>query len=181
MSSITLAVKSASGGEASVSIAPTATIAELKASLGEQTGAEGFRLIFGGKILKDEQTVSDCGLEDGHAIHSVGGKARAAAAAAAPASSAAGAAAPEAAAAAAAAAAAPPAPAPSPSPAAAAATTAAPAANIQLEEALYRMQLVDDAAKRRTCLSTLVKIVSNVVEHPHEEKYRRVKVGYYYY
>ena len=47
-----------------------------------------------------------------------------------------------------------------------------------LEEALDKLQTQQpDEDKRRTCLSTLVKVVENIVSHPTEEKFRRINMA----
>ncbi|AMD20280.1 HDL464Wp [Eremothecium sinecaudum] len=56
-----------------VKIEPSSTVAELKEEIHNASGiaAENQRLIYSGKILKDDQTVESYKIVDGHAVHMV--------------------------------------------------------------------------------------------------------------
>ncbi|KAJ8501357.1 hypothetical protein OPV22_011909 [Ensete ventricosum] len=72
---VTVHVRSSSGSKFSVQTALDSTVAALKASLVEKCNipAEQQRLIYKGRILKDEQTLESYGLESDHTIHLVRG------------------------------------------------------------------------------------------------------------
>ena len=73
---LTVKIKPTSGAVPfEVSIAPGATIAELKeavaAQLGEEGGGAGVRLIYRGQILKDAQSLDSYGVGHEHVVHMV--------------------------------------------------------------------------------------------------------------
>ncbi|SCW03297.1 LAFE_0G07338g1_1 [Lachancea fermentati] len=69
---ITIHVKSGQN-KWDVSVEPSSSVAELKEAISKvsEIPAENQRLIFSGKILKDDQSVESYKIEDGHAIHLV--------------------------------------------------------------------------------------------------------------
>lgn len=73
---IKLTLRQNSGSQFDVEVDPTATIKELKQACQDGAGmpADEMRLIFKGKILKDEQTLTDYKIENGCTIHLVKGK-----------------------------------------------------------------------------------------------------------
>ncbi|KAI9205427.1 uncharacterized protein BJ171DRAFT_598531 [Polychytrium aggregatum] len=82
MAVITVHIKSSNDNKFPVSVDSDAAVSELKAKIAEQlastpnpTPAESLRLIFAGRVLKDEQTLSECKVADGHTIHMVRGNA----------------------------------------------------------------------------------------------------------
>ncbi|KAJ0398917.1 hypothetical protein P43SY_005275 [Pythium insidiosum] len=70
---ITLKVRTLDQRTYSISIATDASVPELKAVVAEETGVvlPRQRLIFRGKVLKNEEKISTYALEDGHVIHLV--------------------------------------------------------------------------------------------------------------
>ncbi|XP_064953880.1 ubiquitin domain-containing protein DSK2a-like isoform X1 [Musa acuminata AAA Group] len=72
---VTVHVRSSSGSKFSVQTALDSTVAALKAALVEKCNipVEQQRLIYKGRILKDEQTLESYGLESDHTIHLVRG------------------------------------------------------------------------------------------------------------
>jgi len=80
---IKIVVRQSSGDQFEVEIAPKATVEELKKACAEKQtamAAEEMRLIFKGKILKDEMTLDEYKITDGLTIHLVKGKSAGAAA-----------------------------------------------------------------------------------------------------
>ena len=78
---IKVIVRQSSGDQFDVEIAPNASVKELKDLCAEkQTAmtAEDMRLIFKGKILKDELTLDEYKIQDGLTVHLVKGKSSAA-------------------------------------------------------------------------------------------------------
>jgi ubiquilin len=71
MTEITFNIKPQAGGDDfSVTITQESTVAQLKDQINEKTsiGKEHMRLIFKGRILKDEQTLSEAKLEAGMTV-----------------------------------------------------------------------------------------------------------------
>ncbi|KJE91625.1 ubiquitin family protein [Capsaspora owczarzaki ATCC 30864] len=97
---VTVTIKASTGSKITVTVddPATHTILKVKQEVAPQVSLEPsqIRLIYSGRILKDEDTVASYGIKDGHSIHLVKSAAPAAAGGAAP-SSPAGAAAPAAA------------------------------------------------------------------------------------
>ena len=74
---IKISIKQSSGDTFDVEVAPEATVLELKtecATKMETMKAEEMRLIYKGKILKDEQTLDSYKITDGMVVHLVKGK-----------------------------------------------------------------------------------------------------------
>lgn len=73
--SITITVKSSGDVRHELAVSPSNTIAEVKVIVAETTGvpAERQRLIYSGKVLKDNETVQSYNILDGNAIHLVKG------------------------------------------------------------------------------------------------------------
>ena len=74
---IKISIKQSSGDTFEVEVAPEASVLELKtecASKMESMKAEEMRLIYKGKILKDEQTLDSYKITDGMVVHLVKGK-----------------------------------------------------------------------------------------------------------
>ena len=73
MSEVTLTIKQKSGDEFSITVKDTATIKEVKEACVElaKLPLEDIRLIFKGKILKDEMTLSEYKIENGLTVHLV--------------------------------------------------------------------------------------------------------------
>lgn len=74
---IKVVVRQSSGDQFEVEVATKATVKELKeACAAKQTaiGADEMRLIFKGKILKDEMTLEDYKIGEGLTVHMVKGK-----------------------------------------------------------------------------------------------------------
>jgi ubiquilin len=74
--SIKVTIRQNSGQQFDVTVAPTATVKELKVACQEGSGisADEMRLIFKGKILKDENTLDSYKIEEGVTVHLVKGK-----------------------------------------------------------------------------------------------------------
>lgn len=71
---ITITIKAPSQEKVTVTIVPTETVAALKTSISSQlsdTPPESQRLIYSGKVLKDDQILSSYGIANGHTIHLV--------------------------------------------------------------------------------------------------------------
>ena len=181
MSPLGLRLKSTKGGEVfEVSIAGDALIGDLKAEVEARTSIPraSQRLIYKGRMLKeDAQSLSAFGLQSGDTILYMA-SARAAPAPARPAQ----AAAPSAPAAAAGppgprvppAAPAAPAPAfPFPFPLGAGAGGAVP--ETAFTRALASLGPPSDGERRREAVRTLGKVISNIIAHPMDEKYRTLK------
>lgn len=158
-----LTIKVVSGASESLSVAVAdlaqATVLSLK-QLVEQQDPQRFpvaaqRLIFQGQILRDDALLADYRIETGCAIHLTLTRS-----AAAPAARPAAAAAPAAAA---------PAPAPT-------APTQPPVVS-QLRGFLAQMQSYEPPAQYSTTLQTLQRICENIVSHPTEDKYRKLRAG----
>eukprot|EP00937_MAST-01D_sp_MAST-1D-sp2_P002411 g2411.t1 len=160
-----------------VSVPDDATIAQLKENITSVVGRTGFRLIFGGRILRDAQSLADAGLKDGLSLHCVGGTAAARDETVAGGGAAASGSVVS-----------PPAgtaragqqadtglaPALNDAVAARRASGEAGASsNTALEAALQRLA----PSSKMDCLRTLSKIVGNIIAHPHEAKYRSVKTS----
>ncbi|WVW83351.1 hypothetical protein I302_105370 [Kwoniella bestiolae CBS 10118] len=77
-SEITITVKGPSELKLSITIAPEKTVAELKESIASKSDVEKERqrLIYSGKVLKDEDTISTYKIQTGHTIHMVKGAAK---------------------------------------------------------------------------------------------------------
>jgi ubiquilin len=76
-SKIKITIRQSSGDQFEVEIGPKATVEELKKACAEKQtaiAAEEMRLIFKGKILKDEMTLDEYKITDGLTIHLVKGK-----------------------------------------------------------------------------------------------------------
>lgn len=74
---IKLTLRQNSGTQFEVEVDPKATVKELKIACQDLSGgisAEEMRLIFKGKILKDEQTLDEYKIENGVTLHLVKGK-----------------------------------------------------------------------------------------------------------
>ena len=74
---IKISIKQSSGDTFDVEVAPEATVLDLKtecATKMESMKAEEMRLIYKGKILKDEQTLDSYKIVDGMVVHLVKGK-----------------------------------------------------------------------------------------------------------
>ncbi|WVQ98510.1 hypothetical protein IAU59_005636 [Kwoniella sp. CBS 9459] len=92
-SDITITVKGPSELKLSITISPEKSVAELKESIASKSDVEKERqrLIYSGKVLKDEDAISTYKIQNGHTIHMVKGAPKTAAAAAAGAGTSAGA------------------------------------------------------------------------------------------
>lgn len=80
MSSITVNVKCSNADKFEVTTTTTATVAEFKTALSAVSGVEveNQRLIYKGRVLKDDLALDFYGVEEGQTVHLVkGGKARA--------------------------------------------------------------------------------------------------------
>jgi ubiquilin len=77
MADITLTIKCSNADKLTVSIPVSATVLELKEKIGEQLSisASQQRLIYKGKVLKDELTLEHYEVQDGHTVHMVKGSA----------------------------------------------------------------------------------------------------------
>ncbi|KAI8083760.1 hypothetical protein BDF21DRAFT_451308 [Thamnidium elegans] len=75
MSTINVHVKSSSDKKFVVSIETDKTVLDLKNVIAEQTEvpAERQRLIYSGRVLKDNDTLNDCKIADGNTVHMVKG------------------------------------------------------------------------------------------------------------
>ncbi|ODQ66394.1 hypothetical protein NADFUDRAFT_50313 [Nadsonia fulvescens var. elongata DSM 6958] len=84
MSEITVTIKSSSDQKYEITISPQATVGQLKEILAEKSGIEVSRqrLIFSGRVLKDDQTLESYKVQNTHTIHLVKGAAPAGASAA---------------------------------------------------------------------------------------------------
>ncbi|CAM9441240.1 unnamed protein product, partial [Phaeothamnion confervicola] len=195
MAEITLKVKLFGDSPPSpVTLLKTETVGDLKRRIGELAGPEKAvkQLIYMGRILSNEaQTIEECKLQNGSAllVRTVAAEAAKAppaaavapAAAAAPAAASAAVAAPPAArsaagastAAGAASSAAAAAPRFAPPPA----HTAAPPLRTQTPVGAALVAIRAAPATAQECLSTVLKIVDNIVAHPLEAKYRKIKKG----
>lgn len=73
MSEITINVKSSGDKKYEISVETSASIADLKALISVQADVppERQRLIYSGKVLKDEETVASYKIQNGHAVHMV--------------------------------------------------------------------------------------------------------------
>ncbi|CAM9525294.1 unnamed protein product [Scytosiphon promiscuus] len=176
----TIAVKFTSSDKAAgqVSISLQDTVGALKEAIRSQFDLEPKRIIFQGRILnKDDQPLQDCKLKDGLTVvvqaAAIGAAAAAAATSPSPSSSAAS---PAAAAGAAPA---------TPNPAAAAAAAAQAMRGFGLGggpgsgggpmgQAVATVAR-QPGASARECLTTLTKVIDNIVAHPTEDKYRKIK------
>ncbi|WRT66922.1 uncharacterized protein IL334_003887 [Kwoniella shivajii] len=80
MSEITITVKGPSELKLSITISPEKTVADLKESISAQSDVEKERqrLIYSGKVLKDEDAISTYKIQNGHTIHMVKGAAKSA-------------------------------------------------------------------------------------------------------
>lgn len=74
---ITFSVKSSNDTKYTVSLAPTTSVADLKTKLAELSdiAADRQRLIYSGRVMKDEETLATYKLQSGHTIHMVKGAA----------------------------------------------------------------------------------------------------------
>ena len=160
----------------SVSKTATPTLLRQQASQATSIPLSALRVIFRGRMIKDDDTKQAIGeykLEADCVLHCMGKPVEGSAAAPTPAASTSTAAA----------SAAPPAAATSfPSVAASGATstppaTAAPAPADPLKAALQTMRSSNPPATYTTGVTTLDKVLSNIVNNPMEEKYRKVKTG----
>ena len=76
-SKIKITIRQSSGDQFEVEVGPTIAVSELKKACAEKQSniaAEEMRLIFKGKILKDEMTLDEYKITDGLTIHLVKGK-----------------------------------------------------------------------------------------------------------
>lgn len=152
-------------------ISKTISASELRKEASETTKIplSSLKLIFRGRLIADnasKEAVTEYKLEEGSVVHCMGKPASSSSAPAAPAATAASA------------------PAPVPvaqqptfnfmPPAAAATATAAVPAD-PLKAALQQLRSSSSPADYLTCVTTLEKILSNIVNNPMEEKYRKVK------
>lgn len=73
MAEITLTIKCSNADKATVAIGSTATVLELKEKISESLSvpASQQRLIYKGRVLKDELTLDHYEVQDGHAVHMV--------------------------------------------------------------------------------------------------------------
>ena len=80
MTKLEISVRCSTGTKFTVEADTGDTVEELKSKLveGSSVPAQQQRLIYKGRILKDEQTIEHYGIEDGHTIHLVRGAASAA-------------------------------------------------------------------------------------------------------
>ena len=74
---ITFSVKSSNDTKYTVSLAPTTSVADLKTKLAELSdiAADRQRLIYSGRVMKDEETLATYKLQSGHTVHMVKGAA----------------------------------------------------------------------------------------------------------
>ncbi|ODV74874.1 ubiquitin domain-containing protein DSK2 CYBJADRAFT_64004 [Cyberlindnera jadinii NRRL Y-1542] len=88
---ITILIKSSTGKKLEVSIATDATVEELKTKISEQSEDDlpvsSQRLIYSGRVLKDNETIEFYKIKDGHTVHLVKSVNKSAAAAPTPAAS----------------------------------------------------------------------------------------------
>ena len=83
-SKIKITIRQSSGDQFEVEVGPTITVEDLKKACAEKQSniaADEMRLIFKGKILKDEMTLDEYKITDGLTIHLVKGKSASGAAA----------------------------------------------------------------------------------------------------
>lgn len=81
-STLSVNVKGPQDVKLSITVSTGATVAELKALVTEANGdfpVEQQRLIYSGRVLKDDDLISKYGLKDGHTIHLVSFRCRGAA------------------------------------------------------------------------------------------------------
>jgi ubiquilin len=76
MTDITINIKCSNSDKSSVVVSTSATIVELKAKIAEVTEVppESQRLIYKGKVLKDDSTVEFYAIADGDTCHMVRGQ-----------------------------------------------------------------------------------------------------------
>lgn len=74
---ITFSVKSSNDTKYSLTLAPSTTVAELKTKLAElsEIAKDRQRLIYSGRVMKDEETLASYKLQSGHTVHMVKGAA----------------------------------------------------------------------------------------------------------
>lgn len=75
MSTININIKSSSDKKFIIAIETEKTVSDLKAAIAEQTQvpAERQRLIYSGRVLKDNDTLTDSKIADGNTVHMVKG------------------------------------------------------------------------------------------------------------
>jgi ubiquilin len=75
MSTISVNVKASGDKKFVISIEPEKTILDFKQMIAEQTDvpADRQRLIYSGRVLKDNDTLLDCKIADGNTVHMVKG------------------------------------------------------------------------------------------------------------
>jgi ubiquilin len=78
MSDITVNIKGPSELKLSITISPSKQVIELKRAIASQCDveAERQRLIFSGRVLKDEDSLETYKIADGHTVHMVKGAAQ---------------------------------------------------------------------------------------------------------
>lgn len=78
MTEITVNIKCSNADKATITIDKTATVVEMKEKIGETLSvpASQQRLIYKGRVLKDDLTVEHYDIQDGHTVHMVKGAAQ---------------------------------------------------------------------------------------------------------
>lgn len=74
-STINVNVKASGDKKFAIAIDPSKSVLEFKEMIAEKTDvpAERQRLIYSGRVLKDNDTLSDCKIGDGNTVHMVKG------------------------------------------------------------------------------------------------------------
>ena len=77
MSDLTLTIKCSNASQTTVVIEPSATVLDLKIKISEvlSVSSSQQRLIYKGRVLKDDSTLRDYDIQDGHTVHMVKGAA----------------------------------------------------------------------------------------------------------
>ena len=77
MAELTLTIKCSNASQTTVTIEPEASVLDLKAKISEVLSVPSSqqRLIYKGRVLKDESTLRDYDIQDGHTVHMVKGAA----------------------------------------------------------------------------------------------------------
>lgn len=75
MSSITINVKASGDKKLAITIEPEKTVLDFKQIIAEKADvpADRQRLIYSGRVLKDNDTLLDCKIADGNTVHMVKG------------------------------------------------------------------------------------------------------------
>lgn len=83
MADITINVKGPSELKLSITISPSKQVSELKTAIASQSDveAERQRLIYSGRVLKDDDLLASYNVQDGHTVHMVKGAPKSGAAA----------------------------------------------------------------------------------------------------